>query len=267
MTLPARPRWYDPLPEVVATVECEGETHRIRWRRGKLVLEAHDLAAERTMAVFGGQPCVCMQVLKLWQDQFGMPPELFAQMQTWLGDKAFLAPGAFTAVRELGMVLNWEREWRHTWFAPHRKQVGLIETQLKARATPALRQHLNHWKQETGARVVGAAQVGVLRSDRPSTLTGRIDKVAVRASASLVARWITEVWVKGIAVVDGAFVLEVTDAVSRSELRVRAVRWEPGRGGELAPVDAPARLSYRGTSWQLAWDDGVPGGRADASPL
>ena len=267
MTLPTRPRWYDPMPEVTATVECEGEPHRISWRRGKVVLEAHDLAAERTMVVFGGEPCVCMQVLKLWQDQFGMPPELFTQMQTWLGAKAYLAPDEFTPVRELGMVLNWEREWHRTGFLPRRKQEGLLETQLKSRATPALRQHLNHWKQLTGARVVGAAQVAILRSDRSSTLSGRIDRVAVRASASLVARWITDVWVKGIAVVDGAFVLEVTRADSRTELRVRAVNWTPGEGGQLSPVDAPARLSYRGTSWQLAWDDDVPGRDADAPPL
>jgi len=257
LTLPARPRWYEPLPEVAAVVECEDESHRIAWRRGKLVLEAHDLAAERTMAAFGGGLCVCMQVLKLWQEQFGMPPEVFAQMHTWLGANAFLAPEEFAPVRELGMVLNWERQWRRAAFLPHKQQY-LIEAHLKTRATPALRQHLTHWKQQAGARVVGAAQVTILRSDQPSALTGRMDRVAVRASASLVGRWITDVWVKGIAVVDGSFVLEVTEAVSRSELRVRAVRWEPGEGGVLGPVDYPARLSYRGTAWRLAWDDDAP---------
>jgi len=266
VTLPTRPRWYEPLPDVTATVDCEGDRHRVTWRRGKLVLEAHDLAAERTMVVFGGDMCVCMQVLKLWQDQFGMPPEFFAHMQTWLGASAFLAPVEFTPVRELSMVLNWEREWRRAAFLAQ-KQQRLLEAQLRSRATPALRQHLSHWKQQTGARVVGGAQVTVRRSDQPSALTGRLDGVAVRASASLVGRWITDVWVKGIAVVDGAFVLEVTEPVSRSELRVRAARWEPGGGGVLVPVDAPARLSYRGTAWRLAWDDEAPDDDAAAPPL
>ncbi len=257
MTLPVRPRWYDALPEVTALIECEGDHHRVRWRRGKLVLEDHDLAAERTMEVFGGEPCVCMRVLRLWQDQFGMPPELFAQLQTWLGANAFLAPTELSVVRELGMVLSWEREWRRTFYM-NRKHEQLLQRQLKERATPALRQHLTHWKERSGARVVGAATVQVLRSDQPSALSGRMDRVAVRASASLVPRWITDVWVKGIAVVDGAFVLEVADAVSRSDLRVRAVRWEPGDGGVLNPVDAAATLSYRGQAWRLAWGDGVP---------
>lgn len=265
MSLPAKPRWYDALPEVTTTVDCEGASHPISWRRGKLVLEAHDLAAERTMTVFGGEPCACMRVLTLWQEQFGMPPELFAQMHTWLGANAFLAPPELAQVRQLGMVLNWERQWRRTAFL-NRKLELRLQDQIKERATPALRQHLNHWKQQAGARVVGAAQVTLLRSDRPSTVTGRMDRVAVRASASLVGRWITDVWVSGIAVVDGAFVLGVTDAVSRSELRVRAVRWEPGEGGAMGPVDAPARLSYRGTAWRLAWDDQRPDEIAPAPP-
>ena len=257
MTLPARPRWYDALPEVATIVDCEGDRHRVSWRRGKLHLEAHDLAAERTMVVLGGEPCVCMRVLKLWQEQFGMPPEFFAQMQTWLGANAFLAPAEFALVRELGMVLGWEREWRRTFYM-NRKHEHLLQGRLKEKATPSLRRHLTHWKERSGARVVGAATVQVVRSDQPSALTGRIDRVAVRASASLVPRWITDVWVKGIAVVDGAFVLEVVDAVSREELAVRAVRWEPGDAGVLVPVDAPARLSYRGQAWRLAWDDDVP---------
>ena len=254
MTLPTRPRWYDALPEVTATVECEGEQHRVGWRRGKLVLEAHDLAAERAMEVFGGDPCVCMRVLKLWREQFGMPPEFFAQMQTWLGANAFLAPAEFSVVRELAMVLGWEREWRRTFYL-NRKHEQLLQAQLKARATPALRQHLTAWKERSGARVLGAAAVKLLRSDHAPAMEGRIDRVAVRASASLVARWITEVWARGVTVVDGAFVLEVTEAVSRSELRVRAVRWEPGADGVLVPVDGPATLSYRGQAWWLEWHD------------
>ena len=257
MTLPARPRWYEALAEVGATVECEGQQHRISWRRGKLVLEAHDLAAERTMEVFGGEACVCMRVLKLWQDQFGMPPEFFAQMQTWLGANAFLAPPELSSVRQLGMILSWEREWRRTSYL-NRKHERLLQNELKERATPPFRQHLAHWKERSGARVVGAATVQVVQGDRPSTVSGRIDGVAVRASVSLVPRWITDVWVQGISLVDGAFVLEVVDAVSRSELRVRAVRWEPGASGVRNAVDAPARLSYRGQAWRLAWDDDVP---------
>ena len=256
MTLPARPRWYEPLPEVTATVDCEGESHRVTWRRGKLVLEAHDLAAERAMAVFGGDLCVCMQVLKMWQEQFGMPPEFFAQMQTWLGANAFLAPAEFSVVRELAMVLGWEREWRRTSYL-NRKHEQLLQAQLKARAMLPLRQHLAAWKERSGARVLGAGVVKLLRSDEAPVMEGRIDRVSVRASVSLVPRWITDVWAKGVGVVDGAFVLGLTEAISRTELAVRAVRWEAGSDGVLAPVDAPATLSYRGQAWRLDWHDGV----------
>ena len=257
MTLPARPRWYDHLPEVAATVDCEGSQHRVGWRRGKLVLEAHDLAAERTMEVLGGEPCVCMRVLRLWREQFGMPPELFSRLEAWLGPEAYLAPPEFAVVRRLAMVQGWERQWRRT-LHQSRKHEQLLAAELKTRATPPFRQHLTAWKERAGARVVGAAVVKLVRTDHAPAIEGRLDAVSVRATASLPPQWMTDVLVKGVAVVGDAFVLAVTGAPSRRELRVRAVRWEPGAGGVRSPVDAPATLSYRGTSWQLAWDDAAP---------
>ena len=110
--MPRKPRWYDALPAVTATVDCGGEKHRVTWRRGKVVLEAHDLSAERGMVAFGGELCACMRVLEVWVEQFRMPPHLFAQMHTWLGEQAFLLPDEFAQPRRMAMVLNWERAWR-----------------------------------------------------------------------------------------------------------------------------------------------------------
>lgn len=64
---PARPRWCDGLPDVTAKIACEGREHRITWRRGKLVLEDHDLLAERSLVALGGTPPACLQVLDAWQ--------------------------------------------------------------------------------------------------------------------------------------------------------------------------------------------------------
>ena len=41
--MPRKPRWCHPLPQATATVPCNGEQHRVSWRRGKLKLEDHDL--------------------------------------------------------------------------------------------------------------------------------------------------------------------------------------------------------------------------------
>jgi hypothetical protein len=61
-------RWCDGLPAVTVEIDCGGQRHRITWRRGKLVLEDHDLLAERSLAALGSsRPPVCVEVLDAWR--------------------------------------------------------------------------------------------------------------------------------------------------------------------------------------------------------
>lgn len=60
-------RWFDGLPPVTAKIRCGGQQHRITWRRGKLVLEDHDLLAERSLTALGSEPPLCMRVLQAWR--------------------------------------------------------------------------------------------------------------------------------------------------------------------------------------------------------
>ena len=50
--------------------------HRVTWRRGKLVLEDHDLGAERVMVALGADACLCLDVLEAWRvgREEGRPP-------------------------------------------------------------------------------------------------------------------------------------------------------------------------------------------------
>jgi hypothetical protein len=255
--VPRKPRWYDAVAEATAVVDCGGEAHRVTWRRGKLVLEAHDLTAERTMLAFGGDLCSCMRVLEMWVEQFRMPADLFEQMPTWLGANAFLAPPEFALPRRLAVVLNWDRVWKFESWLPS-KQSRLLDREIKERALPHLRAHVNAWKARTGARVVSGCQVGVARGPETATVDGTTDRVAMRVAAQLHPRWLVDVWPRQIAVVDDAFVVELTGAVSPDEFRVKAVRWEPNGPGTWATVAAPARV-WRdpGTSeaWRLTWEE------------
>lgn len=252
-----KPKWYHPFPEATAVIDCGGEPHRVTWRRGKIVLEAHDLASERAMVVFGGEVCPCMRVLDMWVSQFRMPPEHFLRMQSWLsGPNAFLAPAEFALLRHLSMVLTWERRWRAS-FHLDKKEAELLGNELQEKALPHLRAHLNLWKARTGSRVVSGCQVGLVPSNRPVTLDGITDGVAMRLKAQLHPTWVVDVWARGVATVDGAFVLRLTGAVSVDDLRVVAGRWEPTGTGTWATVTAPARLSRPpGTpgAWALDWD-------------
>jgi hypothetical protein len=85
-----------------------------------------------------------------------------------------------------------------------------------------------------------------------------MDRVAMRAVAHLHARWVVDVWPRGIATVDGAFVVELVKAPSVDDLRVLAVRWEPaGSPGTWETVAAEASVRRNregGGAWRLTWD-------------
>ncbi|MDQ3575111.1 MAG: hypothetical protein M3404_09370, partial [Actinomycetota bacterium] len=75
-------RWCDHIEAATASVDCNGESHRVTWRRGKVVLEDHDLTAEAAMLAFGGKPFPCLGVLRRWRDMhtWAMSGELFETM-------------------------------------------------------------------------------------------------------------------------------------------------------------------------------------------
>jgi len=260
--MPRKARWCDALPEATAVIPCGGEDHRVTWRRGKVVLEAHDLAAERALVAFGGELCPCMRVLELWIEQFRMVPDLFLQMHSWLGESAFLVPPELELPRRMSMVLSWERSWRlEAWLGS--RQAELLERELNERALPHLRQHLNAWKARTGARVIAGCRVGLLPSNQPASLVGGTDGVAMRAEGYLPARWVVDVWARGVATVEDAFVLTLVDVPSPDDLLVRANRWEPSGARTWASVDAPARLRREpgpgagpDPAWRVTWVDG-----------
>ncbi len=262
--MPRKPRWYDALPQATVVVKCGGEDHRVVWRRGKLVLEAHDLAAERGMLAFGGELCPCMRVLEMWVEQFRMPPELFVQLRKWLGPNADLAPVEFELQRRLGMILGWERSWRRASYVDQ-QQERLLAAELKDRALPALRHHLNAWKPRTGARVISGCQVAVVPAAAPATVEGTTDGVAMKAAARLHGRWLVDVWPRGIATVDDAFVIAVLDAHSDDDVHVRAAGWEPTTPGKWATVERPARVRRDPAgAWHLTWEEAPV--RAAAAP-
>jgi hypothetical protein len=69
-------RWFDHLPAVTAEVACGDKRHRITWRRAKLVLEDHDLLAERSLVALGGEPPRCLQILDAWRQPVLAPDML-----------------------------------------------------------------------------------------------------------------------------------------------------------------------------------------------
>ncbi len=221
------------------------------------MLEDHDLAAETAMLAFGGKPFACLGVLKRWRDMhtWAMSVELYQQMQARLGPDVVLLPGDLKAVHELGLMLTWERTWRRLSF--YGEYERLLSEQVGSRALAPLREHLAFWRRRSGSRLISAPEVRVLRPGQTPSLTGWMDKVRGSATAALGVSWVHRVWGRGLALVDGAFVLDVEDAApAGSGLRIRAVRWEEREGGTWVPVARMALtgVDAEGTRW-LAWED------------
>lgn len=71
--------WYEDLGDATQCIAVDdGVTHRITWRRGKLILEDHDIEAEQALVALGGERCLCLDVSQL----FATPPPLHDVVQT-----------------------------------------------------------------------------------------------------------------------------------------------------------------------------------------
>ncbi len=250
-------RWCDHIEPSTALVDCNGERHRVTWRRGKVVLEDHDLSAETAMLAFGGRPFPCLGVLRRWRDMhtWAMSGELFRTMSTRLGPDVVL-PGPLEPVHQLGLMLTWERTWRRSSFYAGYER--LLLEQLRTRALPPLREHLGLWRERSGARLLSSVEVEVLRPGRAPSIVGTMDAVRVRATATIGVSWILRVWARGLALVDDAFVLDVGEESHETPVQVVAVRWEEGRGGSWSPRALPGRVVKDASGERaLVWNEPV----------
>lgn len=224
------------------------------WRRGSLVTEDHDLAAERTMRALGAETPDCLRLLKQWRDlnSWATSTELFSQMRSRLGPEHILAPGALGQRHELALLLTWERAWRASSYYGEGHERLLLE-QLRARATEPLTRHLSLWSSRFGGRQAPSVEVKLRRPGQAPRLTGTVDRFSARVTAGLGVRWVLEVWARDLAVVDDGFVLEL--APSARGATARAVRWEAQGDGGARPVVVPARLGRDPEgSWRLTWE-------------
>ncbi|MDP9403456.1 MAG: hypothetical protein M3P85_08995 [Actinomycetota bacterium] len=265
-----RTRWCDHIKPATALVACGGSEHRVTWRKGKVVLEDHDLASERAMLAFGGELPACLKVLQLWRNlhSSAMSIELFRQVQASLGPAAaLLAPGELAARNQLGLMLTWERAWKHwSWLSEHGR---LLHDHIRPEVLVLLREHLKFWMAERGCRRISSAVLEVPRG-APASLQGQMDTVGVRATASVGGTWVVQVWGRGMALVDGGFVLEVLGHDEHGAAAiVRAARWDEAEPGVFRPVAAPARVRRDSAgAWRLTWDPPELGERSGArAPL
>ena len=97
-------------------------------------------------------------------------------------------------------------------------------------------------------------ECGKGRPGAEAQVSGSLEGTGGSASLSLPLSWLNRVSGRGLAVVDGHFVLEVDQPAPATALSGRAVRWERRPGGASAPVAAPCTIRRWPEGWELRWD-------------
>ena len=157
------------------------------------------------------------------------------------------------------MALSVERAWKKSLYFDRQGQ--LLERQLRDLAMPAIRAHLTAEKQRLGSRMVRGVKLNLVPAGRAVGMRGRMDSVSVSADVTLSSDWIVHVWSRGIAVVDGALVMQVHGPGSTpGAVAVKAARWEQTEPGiseprmitaEVVPAGDEAGDKAGGDGWHL----------------
>ena len=309
---PASRRWYY-RRTVTAEIDCDGARHRIAWRRGKLVLEDHDVLAERSLRALGAKPPMCLELLDAWRarrdsellpglllgDRTVSPQELAlrrerhdAEMESaqrmpervrayvasqpgraamvsvverqaverlelqrrmWVDTLMAVLPLELRRALALSAVVHIERRWHDDEY--RRRHARHIEPVLTAVATPVFELSARRWRRNLELHRRLAARTRLLSPGEEPTCAVWADRRRIHAALALPLSWFTEVWGRGIALVDGCFVMGVVDgATDGKELRVHAIRPEREDWATARALESPALVTRRGGGpWRLRW--------------
>lgn len=221
-------------------VRCDGHLHTISLTpRGALVLHDHpDRAeAERAFAALGGEPCRCLWVLEAWRR----------------GDRSALPAGLRAAFDEARARAE-KRVPRVTdpLTVPF---LSRAEARVQKLAEAALercayRRSETRWaggKHEVHVRI-GTPDISGY-SDRVWSRNGKWPGTDSYITATVPLSWFTRVYRRGLAVVDGSFVLDV---LGEDEKGFTVLAGRQGRGFEVYPCRARITRTADG-GYRLRW--------------
>jgi len=221
-----------------ARVRCSGQLHAISITgRGAVILHAHNLKSERTMVALGGEPCRCLQVLEAWRarDRKSLPEGLRPALDA-------------TTRRE------------------KKKRVDPLSLPLRDRLTKKMQEIarsniLSANYRRSQSTWAGGDHVVLVYPDRgilPASISGGSDRVWSNNGkwsgnnsyihATLSPLWLIRVYKRGLAVVDGSFVLDI---ITQDDKGITVLAGKQGRGFEVNP--AQARVIFDGDTPRLRW--------------
>lgn len=246
--------WALDLDPVSVVVDCTGGArHVVTWRRGKLVLEDHDLTAEEAAIALGGPRPACLEVLRAWRNRAVWAVATQPDPPGFVRRRPSIdVPYELKARRELGVVRAWERS------ASRRAESDDAEhlyRYLRKRALSSVLGAATAAQERFGGGRVSFVEVRLADSDAGAVeVIGRIDARQTALVVSLTPRWLRDVWSRNIGLVDGRFVASVHDATAwPSAAVVDAIDWRRDSFDALAhePVLRRAEVRLTETGYAL----------------
>ncbi len=124
---------------------------------------------------------------------------------------------------------------------------------LQAGAAPAFEEAMRHSRRDLRPYASITVEVWKQKADESLLLKGNLTSTGGFAALSLPVSWLNAVWRRGLAIVEGHFVLGVDGSAPAGELTGEAVIWERQLGNSSVPVTAPCSLRRLDGRWRLSW--------------
>lgn len=204
---------------VDVAIPCGAGLHRVLFRRGKLVLVDHDVAAEATVAALGGTPPPCFDVFRSWRArdawQRALEPRGPGFHQLYRRPPL---PPELQLPLEAGIVRGWERRRARG----DRRADAMLTTVVRNRGEAALAAAV---RKVTGSPI---ERCSVEIGTAPSA-SGRITPSLASVSVRVAPDWWRTVGLPGLALDEhGHFVVAVRPK--------RVLHWEERSAGRWSPV-------------------------------
>jgi hypothetical protein len=248
-------RWYRGLPRVRVDIDCTSRPHHVSWKRGRLAVEDHDVAAELAVEALGGDRPPCVALYSTWRELCSSSTSaeaLLAPVTAGLSagsSRGRRRPGAVDRaldglpepLRDVMALIALVRGERAAEGSdpPVPTQVHRL---ISAHVGTGMRRSLGAAQRSGGRTVVSARLTVAPLNDEPAVdIAG--DRRRLRVALSLPARWLVEVAGRGAASIGDRFVLRLRPPSGL------AVRWLVD-GTEVVPTLVELRLSRAGDrSW------------------
>ncbi len=267
---PAR-RWYRNVAPAVLRIDCGGARHTIRWRKGRLVLLDHDVAAERTMMALGSDRPACLTVLERWRSTLGPPAAGSAAAAIGIAAPTPVARSGRAGTRgrtaggdlrsfgadlgriiELSQLVRAERRWSDPDLAANdrtRLVDALVSGLTRATAASLRPSALQRGRQQLAVRV------RPVPSGEESAVEIELSAARIALDLQLPLSWVVEVAGAGLDELDDRLVLAVIDREpSLGRVGVLGVLWQVEGPGRVQALLERWWMGHGPDGWTVAHD-------------